>query len=130
MDINVTILSGRLTRDPETRCTAAGATVLTFGLAVNDRVKDASSGEWTDRPNYLDCTVFGQRAERLAKRLSRGTAVTLTGRLRWSSWTQDGTKRSKVEVIVNEIDVHQGPRSSDTPVQEDVPPMYAEDIPF
>jgi single-strand DNA-binding protein len=107
MSINRVTLSGNLTRDPDLRSTAAGSTILGFGIAVNERVKNGTTGEWEDRPNFVDCTVFGARAESLSRILRKGMKVALEGRLRYSSWEKDGQKRSKLEVIVDQIDLMQ-----------------------
>lgn len=103
MSINRVTISGNLTRDAELRQTASGMAVLGFSVAVNDRVK-GEDGQWTDRPNFIDCSMFGTRAEKIAPYLSKGTKVTIAGKLRWSQWERDGQKRSKVEVIVEEIE--------------------------
>lgn len=102
-DINRVIISGRLTKDPESRQTQSGSTVTRWSMAVNDRVKNQQTGAWEDRPNFIDCTMFGARAETLADILAKGMQVTVEGRLRWSSWERDGQRRSKVEVIVDEV---------------------------
>ena len=94
MSINRVIISGNLTRDPELRSTAGGTSVLGFGVAVNDRRKNQQTGEWEDYPNFIDCTMFGARADALNKYLSKGTKVTIEGKLRWSQWERDGQKRS------------------------------------
>ncbi len=104
MSINRVIISGNLTRDPELRNTQSGMAVLSFGVAVNDRRKNPSTGEWEDYPNFVDCTMFGARANSLANYLSKGTKVSIEGKLRWSQWERDGQKRSKLEVIVDEIE--------------------------
>ena len=106
MSINFAVVSGNLTRDPEFRQTQTGFSVLSGGVAVNDRVKNQQTGQWEDRPNYVDWTVFGSRAESLQRILVKGMRVTLTGRLRWSQWeAQDGTKRSKLELAVDEVEL-------------------------
>lgn len=106
MSINFAVVSGNLTRDPEFRQTQTGFAVLSGGVAVNDRVKNQQTGQWEDRPNYVDWTVFGSRAESLQRILVKGMRVTLTGRLRWSQWeAQDGTKRSKLELAVDEVEL-------------------------
>ena len=105
MSINRVNISGNLTRDPELRVTAGGTQVLSFGVAVNDRRRNAQTGEWEDYPNYIDCTMFGARAESLNRYLNKGTKVSIEGKLRWSQWERDGQKRSKLEVIVDEIEV-------------------------
>ena len=76
-----------------------------FGVAVNDRRKNPQTGEWEDYPNFIDCTMFGPRAEKLAQYLTKGLKVAIEGKLRYSSWeNQEGQKRSKLEVIVDEIE--------------------------
>lgn len=105
MSINRVIVSGNLTRDPELRQTGGGMAVLAFGIAVNDRRKNPQTGEWEDRPNFVDCMMFGARAEALSKILSKGVKVALEGKLRWSQWGHDGAKRSKLEVVVDELEL-------------------------
>lgn len=105
MSINKVIVSGNLTRDPELRNTAGGMAVLGFGVAVNDRVKNQQTGEWEDRPNFIDCAMFGKRAESVQRFLGKGSKVAVEGKLRWSSWEKNGEKRSKVEVVVDEIEL-------------------------
>ena len=104
MSINRVIISGNLTRDPELRSTASGLPVLGFGVAVNDRRKNQQTGEWEDYPNFIDCTMFGARAESLSRYLNKGTKVSIEGKLRWSQWEREGQKRSKIEVIVDELE--------------------------
>ena len=104
MSINRVIISGNLTRDPELRSTASGMPVLGFGVAVNDRRKNQQMGEWEDYPNFIDCTMFGARAESLSRYLNKGTKVSIEGKLRWSQWEREGQKRSKIEVIVDELE--------------------------
>jgi len=142
MSINRVIISGNLTRDPELRSTASGLPVLGFGVAVNDRRKNQQTGEWEDYPNFIDCTIFGARAESLSRYLSKGAKVSIEGKLRWSQWERDGQKRSKIEVIVDELefmstrgDSPAGAAAPTTPVQSapDVDvysSVYDEDIPF
>ena len=103
MALNSVAISGNLTRDPELRQTPGGTQVLSFGVAVNERRKNAS-GEWEDVPNFVDCTMFGTRADALAKYLHKGTKVAVHGRLRYSSWERDGQKRSKLEVVADELE--------------------------
>lgn len=104
MSINRVIISGNLTSDPELRSTAGGLAVLGFGVAVNDRRKNQQTGEWEDYPNFIDCTMFGARAEALSRYLNKGTKVSIEGKLRWSQWEREGQKRSKIEVIVDELE--------------------------
>ena len=105
MSINRVNISGNLTRDPELRSTAGGTQILSFGVAVNDRRRNQQTGEWEDVPNFVDCVVFGQRAEALSRFLSKGSKVAIEGKLRFSSWeTKEGQRRSKLEVVVDEVE--------------------------
>lgn len=110
-NINKVIISGRLTRDPDVRATAGGTTVMGLGVAVNDRRKNQQTGQWEDQTNFIDCTMFGNRAEALSHVLGKGMLVCIEGHLRWSQWdTKDGQKRSKIEVIVDEIEIPSRPQ--------------------
>lgn len=104
MSINRVVISGNLTRDPEVRTTQSGMPVMSLGIAVNDRRRNSQTGEWEDYANFIDCTMFGNRAQNVAQYLSKGTKVTLEGKLRWSQWERDGQKRSKIEVIIDDLD--------------------------
>ena len=104
MSINRVNISGNLTRDPELRATSSGTQVLSFGVAVNDRRRNPQTGDWEDYPNFVDCTMFGTRAEAVKRYLSKGSKVAIEGKLRYSSWERDGQRRSKLEVIVDEIE--------------------------
>ena len=104
MSINRVVISGNLTRDPELRETAGGMAILAFGVAVNDRRRNPQTGDWEDYANYIDCVMFGNRANSLANILTKGMKVAIEGKLRWSQWERDGQKRSKIEVIVDSID--------------------------
>lgn len=131
MSINRVNISGNLTRDPELRQTQGGMAILSLGVAVNDRRKNQQTGEWEDVPNFVDCVVFGSRAEKLAQFLAKGSKVAIEGKLRWSQWEKDGAKRSKLEVIVDEIEFmsrggSQGQRQQQTASAD----LYDENIPF
>lgn len=106
MSINRVAISGNLTRDAELRMTQGGSPVLSFGVAVNERRKNQQTGEWEDHPSFIDCTLFGNRAQALAQYLHKGTKVAVEGRLRQRSWTDrdTGKRRSAVEVIVDEVE--------------------------
>ncbi len=117
MAINRVCISGNLTRDPELRQTSGGSQVLGVGVAVNDRRKNQRTGEWEDVPNFVDCfvdcVVFGNRAEALAGILHKGDKVAIDGRLRYGSWEgRDGTRRSKLEVVAEEVELMQRPRQA------------------
>lgn len=129
MSINSVCISGFLTRDPDLRMTAGGTPVLSLGIAVNDRRKNQQTGEWEDYPNFVDAVLFGARAEAVSRYLSKGSKVAIEGKLRYSSWERDGQRRSKLEVIVDEIEFMS--LGQQAPVQ--APPasdISEEDIPF
>lgn len=139
MSINRVIVSGNLTREPEVRTTASGNPVMGFGIAVNDRRKNSQTGEWEDYPNFIDCTMFGARAQSVSRFLSKGSKVAIEGKLRWSQWeTNEGQKRSKIEIIVDEIEfmssISNGAQVPATASATAVDPMtstlYDDDIPF
>lgn len=130
MSINVVCLSGNLTRDADLRTTAGGTQVLSLGIAVNERVK-GPDGSWTDRPNFVDAVLFGSRAEKLEQYLSKGTKVAVSGHLHYSSWERDGQKRSKLEVIVDELEFMSKGRQERQPAK--IAPqldMFDEPVPF
>lgn len=103
MSINRTIISGNLTRDPELRETKAGVPVLSFTIAFNDRVKQ-ENGQTLEYPNYIDCALFGTSAKNIHPYLHKAQHVCADGKLRYNEFEQNGSKRSKLELIVNEID--------------------------
>lgn len=105
--MNTCALSGNITRDPDYKVTSSGTQILAFGIAVNGRVRNQQTGEWEDRPDFFEVTVFGNRAEALSRILSKGMKVALSGRLHYSSWDDKdtGKKRSKVDVIANDVDI-------------------------
>ena len=114
MTINSIHLSGNLTRDAELRRTQSDMAVLGFGLAFNERRRKPDSDEWEEVPNFIDCTLFGPRAEALEQYLVKGTKVAISGRLRWSQWeAEDGTRRTRHEVIVDELEFMMPRRSED-----------------
>lgn len=103
--VNSVTLAGNLTRDPQMRTTQGGMPILSMGIAVNDRRKNQQTGEWEDVPQFFDLTMFGKRAEAVSKYLSKGMKIAVQGKLHYSSWeTQDGQKRSKVDVTVDELE--------------------------
>jgi single-strand DNA-binding protein len=103
-NINRVVLVGNLTRDPELRSTPSGTSVCKLRIAVNTRQKDNATGQWGDKPNYFDVTVWGNQAESCAQFLSKGRPVGVDGRLDWREWdAQDGTKRQAVEIIADTV---------------------------
>lgn len=120
-NINIVVISGNLTRDAEVR-SSSSTEVVKFTVAVNGRQRNPN-GEWEDRPNYIDCTAFGDRFSNLAPNLTKGTKVAVKGELRWYQWEADGKKHSKVEVVPEQIEY----MSRKEPKQES---LYDEDVPF
>jgi single-strand DNA-binding protein len=103
-NINRVTITGNLTRDPELRHTPSGAAVCSLRIAVNERFKDNSTGQWSDRANYFDVTVFGNQGENCAQYLAKGRPVAIDGRLRWREWeAQDGAKRQAVEIVADTV---------------------------
>jgi single-strand DNA-binding protein len=100
--LNQVTLMGNLTRDPELRQTPTGQNVTSFSLALNRSYKD-QSGEWQEATDYIDIVCWGPLAERVAQYLSKGRRCLVQGRLQSRSWEQDGAKRSKVEVLANDV---------------------------
>lgn len=107
MGLNYASVSGNLTREPELRSTPSGMQILDIGLAFNDRRRDPQTGQWEDVPNYISAVIFGNRAEALSRILTKGMHVAVQGKLRWSSWEDktSGQKRSKIEIIADEVDI-------------------------
>jgi single-strand DNA-binding protein len=102
--VNVVVVTGNLTRDPELRSTPGGTSVCKLRVAVNSRRKDGQTGEWVDKPNYFDVTVWGAQGENCANYLSKGRPVAIEGRLDWREWeAKEGGKRQTVEIIANSV---------------------------
>jgi single-strand DNA-binding protein len=101
---NNVALVGNITRDPELRFTPTGQATATFGLAVNRRWQNRQTQEWEEATSFFDVVCWREMAENAAESLSRGSRVLVTGRLEQRSWeTADGDKRSKIEVVADEI---------------------------
>ncbi len=101
---NSVTLTGNITRDPELRFTPSGQAVATFGLAVNRRWQNRQTNEWEEQVSFFDVKCWAQMAENVSESLGRGTRVVVSGRLEQRSWeTDNGDKRSKVEVVADEI---------------------------
>lgn len=126
MAINRVFLAGNLTRDPSLRATPSGMQILELGLAVSERRKNQQTGEWDSVPQYFDLKVFGARAEALGRILTKGTHISIEGHLHWSQWEDknSGQKRSKVEVIVDELEImssRQGNAPQGAPAPQSAP---------
>jgi single-strand DNA-binding protein len=99
---NKVVLMGNLTRDPELRTIPSGQNVASFSLAVNRSWKNAS-GEQQEAVDYIDCNIWGKPAEIITQYMKKGSAILVSGRLQQRTWEQEGQKRSKVEVVVEDF---------------------------
>lgn len=109
-DLNRVTLVGRLTRDPELSALPSGRSVCNLRIASNSSHKDADSGEWSERPNFFDVSVFGGQADSVATYMRRGRAVAIDGRLAWREWeTKDEQKRQGVSIVADSVQFLPGP---------------------
>lgn len=116
MSINRVNCSGNIGRDPELRQTQGGTQVLTFSLAVSDRKRNPQNGEWEEVTNWIPCVVFGNRAESLSRFLAKGMKCAVEGKLRQSSYKdKSGQNRSKIEVIVDEVEFPSASKAQNQP---------------
>ena len=140
MNINRCELSGNVTRGGELKATRGGTPVLAFGLAFNDSKRNAA-GEWENVPNYIDCVIYGKFAESAAQYIVKGQKLFAAGKLHYSSWEKDGVKRSKLELVIDTLDLAGGRKQATKPVQQQAPAysappaaaqddLYDEEIPF
>lgn len=135
MSINKVIISGNLTRDAQLSATPSGTSVMNFGVAVNDRRKNQTTGEWEDKANFIECEMFGPRAKPLSNLMVKGTKVTVEGRLDHQQWrAKDGTSRSRIMVLATEVELMGKPTARQV-VEQAYPEArfdaYAEeDLPF
>jgi single-strand DNA-binding protein len=106
-DLNIVMLIGRLTRDPDLRRTSTGRAVCSFDIAVPRRIKDSVTNEWKDAdPAFVSIIVWGEQAERCGERLKKGLPVYVEGRCQTHNWEgKDGTKRSRLEVVASRVQI-------------------------
>jgi single-strand DNA-binding protein len=111
-NINRVVLTGNLTADPDLRALPSGMPVCKLRLAVNTRRKDGASGEWVDKPNYFDITVWGAQGENCAKYLSKGRPIAVDGRLEWREWQdkETGKNRQSIDIIADTVQFLAGGR--------------------
>jgi single-strand DNA-binding protein len=103
-NINRVVLTGNLTRDPELRSLPSGMSVCSLRVACNTRRKNNSTGEWEDKPNYFDVTVWGAQGENCARFLSKGRPIALDGRLEWREWQdKEGNNRQSIDIIADAV---------------------------
>jgi single-strand DNA-binding protein len=130
-DINAVTISGNLTRDPELRSLPSGNPVCNIRIAHNERFK-GSDGQWADRPQYFDVTVWSGLGEYIAKNLTKGEKVVVQGRLKWREFEVDGNKRQAVDITADTV--IPVPRTDSAPAEPasgfESRPAADEDIPF
>jgi single-strand DNA-binding protein len=113
-NINRVVLVGNLTRDPELAALPSGTSVCELRVACNSRFKDTASGEWSERPNYFDVSVYGQSGESVATYMSKGRQVAIDGRLSWREWeTSEGQKRQAVSIVADSVQFLGAPEERD-----------------
>jgi single-strand DNA-binding protein len=122
---NQVVLMGNLTRDPELRTTPNGQSVCSFSLALNRSYKNAS-GDWQEVTDFIDIVAWGTLGERVAQYLTKGRPALVSGRLQSRSWEQDGQKRSKVEVVAQDVTFLGSPGGGTAPVAMDEPAKAAD----
>ena len=129
-DINTVVLVGRLTRDSELKYSTSGFPICTFSLAVNDSKKEGDA--WKEFAHFFDCTLLGKRGEALSQYLTKGQKVAIQGKLQQDRWEKDGQKRSKVKILVNDIELIGGKKAETDGDGENTPPEnnFEDDIPF
>ena len=133
MNINRVVLTGNLTRDPELRALPSGTSVCALRVAVNTRRKDAASGQWTEKPNYFDVTVWGAQADSCHRFLTKGRPVAIDGRLEWREFdTRDGEKRQVVEIVADHVQFLGGGDARERGARDasGAPPQSDDDVPF
>jgi single-strand DNA-binding protein len=109
-NINRVIITGNLTADPDLRSLPSGTSVCKLRVAVNTRRKDNSTGDWVDKPNYFDVTVWGAQGENCARYLSKGRPVAIDGRLEWREWESEQGKRQAIDIIADTVQFLSSPR--------------------
>ncbi len=104
-NVNVVVITGNLTKDPELRSTGGGTSVCELRVAVNSRRKDGQTGQWVDKPNYFDVVVWGAQGENCANYLAKGRPIAVEGRLDWREWEakDGGGKRQAVQIVANSV---------------------------
>ncbi|MGE5248418.1 MAG: single-stranded DNA-binding protein [Verrucomicrobiota bacterium] len=130
---NRVILAGNLVRDPETRFVPSGLAVTAFGIAVNSRYKSKSGNEMKEEVSFFDIVAFGKTGELCAEYLSKGSPVLVEGRLRQRRWEADGVKRSKVEILADNVQFLGSPRGQapdGAGAASSAPESPDDDIPF
>ena len=139
-DINSVVLVGRLTRDAELKYTNTGFAIANLSIAVNRRTK--KDDPWQEEASFFNCVMMGKRAEALSQYLVKGKQLAIHGELRQNRWEQDGQRRSRVEIFINDVQLLGGraqepisgvaPQRSEEYPAKDIPTAddFDDDIPF
>jgi single-strand DNA-binding protein len=118
--INRVVLLGRLTRDPELRAAPSGVSVCSLRLACNTSRRDPDTGEFTERPNYFDVSVFGPSADSVHTYTHRGSRVAVDGRLEWREWeTSEQQRRQAVSIVADTVQFLDSPGERSDPDDDD-----------
>ena len=118
MNVNFVTFSGNVGADSELRQSQSGVYRLTFSLAVSENRKGAD-GQWQEATSWIPCVIFGERAAKLQQHITRGVALTLTGKLNTSTYEKDGEKRKAFSVMVDELDIHFPPKAKGQSVADE-----------
>lgn len=128
-DINRVALVGRLTRDAEIKVTQGGMQITKFALAVNRRRKQGD--EWVDEAHFFDCVIFGRMGEAISRYLTKGKQVAIDGALTQDRWEQDGVKRSRVQIVADNVQLLGGGSDGKEKQQSSKPgDDFDDDIPW
>ena len=131
-DINQAVLVGRLTRDAEVKVTQGGMQITKFALAVNRRRKQGD--EWVDEAHFFDCVIFGRMGEAISRYLTKGKQVGVAGQLTQDRWEQDGQKRSRVQIVADNVQLlgggSDGKEKQQSSKQDDFDDDWREEVPF
>ena len=131
-DINNVIITGRLTRDIEIRSLKNGTPIGSLGLAYSGVKRNQQTGEYEEVSNFIDCYLYGTRAQALQQYLVKGTKVAISGELRYRSWEKDGQRRSKHEIMIDRIQFMSSQKRQEAPAEQaqEGPDTWSYDYPF
>lgn len=122
--MNITVISGNIVRDAQVLSAGGDRVVVDFTVAVNDRVKNRSTGQWEDRPSFIDCSRWVDPSSKLPSILLKGRKVTVLGKLRQETWEKDGQKHSKLKILADSIEVGQQPMQEQPEAPKSYSPAY------
>jgi single-strand DNA-binding protein len=112
-DLNTVAFTGRVTIAPELRQTRTGTDFVSLRIVINDAVRNSESGEWEQKPNFVNVTVFGPSAPSLAENLMKGSPVSVSGRLSWREWTTDDGKKGQALEVVGSVNYLESKQEAD-----------------